>query len=174
MPRTSLIFCPDDEIFGLVVLASTSPAQTTTNNWLLPSGGYWSNDTAWSLSPELPDSSTEVANFTNDYPVNTTFGVTQTVSLTINGIIFDDTGPTPTGTNDAVLAIRRTGSEAITFDGTNPFIDSRTTTGGGAGLDVQVPVNVTAAGLTKVGAGVARLFSTLTGSSTVTVSAGSL
>lgn len=161
-------------LLALLALTTQAPAQLTTNNWLLPSGGYWSNDTAWSLGPDLPDSSTEVANFTNDYPVNVTFGVTQTVSLTINGIIFDDTGPTPTGTNDAVLAIRRTGSETLTFDGANPFIDSRTSTGGGVGLDIQVPVNVTDAGLTKVGGGVARFSSTLTGSSTVTVSSGSL
>lgn len=147
--------------------ASRPATAQTTNDWLLPGGGLWTNDANW-VSGAVPDSGTEVANFTNDFAAN--FSVTQNVSLTINGIIFGDTGADP----DAVLSVVRTGSEVLTFGGTNPFIDSRSGTAGGAGINFNLPVDIGAGGVTKVGGGVANLASTLTGSGALTISGGTV
>jgi len=152
----------------LLAVATPATAQLTTNSWLPLGSGYWTNDTNWALTPDVPDSNTEVAIFTNAYTAS--FSVTQDVNLTINGIIYNDTG----GGSLAVMTLRRTGSQALTFDGDGAFISSGTTVSGGAGLDIQVPVVIGDAGVTMVGSGTARFFSPLTGSSTVTVSSGSL
>jgi len=147
--------------------ASRPATAQTTNDWLLPGGGLWTNDANW-VSGAVPDSDTEVANFTNDFAAN--FNVTQNVSLTINGIIFSDTGADP----DAVLSVVRTGSEVLTFGGANPFIDSRSGTAGGAGINFNLPIDIGAGGVTKVGGGVANLASTLTGSGALTISNGTV
>ena len=94
----------------VAMFALTTPvlAQLTTNDWVPTTDGFWTNGPNWTLDPDVPDTNTEVAQFTNVYGAN--FTVTLDTDVTINGIIYDDTDAVG---NDAVLhsdAPRITGS----------------------------------------------------------------
>ncbi len=147
-------------------MASATRAQLTTNDWQLSGGGMWTNSANW--NPGVPNSATDVARFTADYAAN--FNVTQNVNLVVNGIDFEDTG----GGTDATLSIRSVGGAVLTFDGVAPFINSRSTTGGGAGITFYSPVDVGTVGLTMNGWGTINLTSNLTGSGTITLASGSM
>jgi autotransporter-associated beta strand protein len=150
----------------LVAIAGSARAQLTTNDWQLPNSGLWTNTANW--NPGVPNSATDVARFTADYAAN--FDATHDVNIVVNGIDFEDIGD---GT-DAMLSIRPVGGAVLTFDGTDPFVNSRSTTGGGAGISFYDPVDVGTVGLTKTGAGTINLTSTLTGSGTITLQSGSM
>ncbi|HPA21455.1 MAG TPA: autotransporter-associated beta strand repeat-containing protein [Verrucomicrobiae bacterium] len=153
----------------LIGLATTAPAQLTTNDWVLPGGGLWTNAANWDLNPDVPDSNTEVALFTNDYAAN--FTVTQNVNVTINGLIYEDTG---TVGSDAVLSLNPMNSSVLTFDGTNPFLDCRSSLSGGAALNFNQTIDVGSAGFTKIGYGTANLAQGILGSGNITISQGIL
>ncbi len=155
-------------LLSLLALTMPSQAQITTNSWLLPGSGLWTNEANWSLNPTIPDSTTTVAQFTNDYAA--LFTVTQTVNITVNGLIYEDTGTTNT---DVVMWLGGTSTNVLTFGGTNPFIDSRSAASGGAGIEFNVPIDVGTVGLTKVGSGVASLRQ-ITGSGNITISNGTI
>jgi len=121
------------------------------------------------LEPRRPELRHRVARFTADYASN--FDVTQDVNIVVNGIDFEDTGIVG---NDATLSIRPVGGTVLTFDGTAPFVNSRSTTGGGAGINFYGTVDVGTVGLTKIGGGTINLSSTLTGSGTITLASGSM
>ncbi len=163
-PSTTIV-----ALVALLALAAAASAQLTTNDWVPTGNGFWTNGPNWTLDPDVPDTNTDVAQFTNVYGAN--FTVTLDANLTINGIIYDDTDAVG---NDAILILARPGSEVLTFDGTDPFVESRSSTSGGDGIRFNLPVDVGAAGLTKIGFGVANLASNLSGSGTVTVSQGAL
>jgi autotransporter-associated beta strand protein len=147
-------------------MADSALAQLTTNVWQLPGSGLWTNAASW--NPGIPNSATDVARFTADYAAN--FDATQDVNIVVNGIDFEDTGSDP----DAVLNIRPVGGAVLTFGGTDPFVNSRSTTAGGAGVTFYGPVDVGTAGLSKTGAGTINLASTLTGSGTIALLSGSM
>lgn len=147
-------------------MAGSTQAQLATNNWQLPGNGLWTNAASW--SPGVPNSATDVARFTANYAAN--FDATQDVNLVINGIDFEDTGSDP----DAILTIRPVGSAVLTFSGTAPFANSRSTSGGGAGINFNGAVDVGTVGLIKTGAGTINLASTLTGSGTITLESGAI
>ncbi len=147
-------------------MAGSTRAQLATNNWQLPGSGLWTNAASW--SPSVPNSATDVARFTADFAAN--FDATQDVNITVNGIDFEDTG---SGT-DVVLTIRPAGGAVLTFSGSAPFVNSRSTTAGGAGINFNGTVDVGTAGLTKTGSGTINLASTLTGSGPITLESGSL
>jgi len=141
-------------------------AQLTTNDWL-PTGstasGYWTNTANW--SPGVPNSATEVARFNSDYTAN--FTVTQDVSQTVNGIIYNDPGAGDT----SILALRPIGAATLTFGGTDPFIYN--TSDYGAQLQIYTPIDFGALGLTVTNIGNVRLFS-FAGSGTLTAAGGTL
>ncbi|HPA18776.1 MAG TPA: PEP-CTERM sorting domain-containing protein [Verrucomicrobiae bacterium] len=145
------------------VMALPAGAQTT-NDWL-PTGstasGYWTNTANW--SPGVPNSDTDAARFASDYTAN--FAVTQDVSVTVNGIIYNDTG----GGTDSILDIRPLGGATLTFGGTSPFIRNDS----GNYLQIYTPIDFGATGLSKSGGSV-RLYSPLTGSGTLTAAGGGL
>ncbi|HPA21360.1 MAG TPA: autotransporter-associated beta strand repeat-containing protein [Verrucomicrobiae bacterium] len=153
-----------------VLALATSPgiAQLTTNDWQ-PTGstasGYWTNASNWSSG--IPNSATDVARFATDYTAN--FTVTQDVSQTVNGIIYNDPGAGDT----SVLALRPIGSATLGFAGTSPFIDNSCDLFT-AQLQIYTPIDFGAAGLTKTGVGNVRTYGTVAGSGTITVSAGAL
>ena len=146
--------------------AGSTRAQLTTNDWQLSGSGQWTNAVNW--IPGVPNGATDVARFTADYTAN--FDVTQDVGIVVNGIDFEDTG----GGTDAVLSFRPVGGAVLTFDGTAPFVNSRSTTSGGAGVNFYGAVDVGTVGLTKTGGGTVNLGSTLTGSGTMTLVSGSM
>lgn len=155
-------------VAGCVVAftAGSTRAQLTTNDWQLSGSGQWTNTVNW--VPGVPNGATDVARFTADYTAN--FDVAQDVNLVVNGIDFEDTG----GGTDATLSIRPAGGAVLTFDGTDPFVNSRSTTSGGAGINFYGPVDVGTVGLTMTGGGTINLINTLTGSGTMTLVSGSM
>lgn len=152
---------------ALIVASCPAGAQLTTNDWQptgSTAGGNWTNAANW--IPGVPNSATDVARFATDYSAN--FSVTQDVSQTVNGIIYNDSGAGDT----SVLAFRPIGAATLTFGGVNPFIDDSSDFA--AQMQFYVPIDMGAAGLTKTGGGSVRMYSTLSGSGTVTVSGGAL
>lgn len=168
MKQLGLMKARDLFVAGCLVAftAVSTLAQLTTNDWQLPGSGLWTNAASW--SPGVPNSDTDVARFTADYAAN--FDATQDVNIVVNGIDFEDTG----GGTDATLNIRPVGGAVLTFGGNAPFVNSRSTTGGGAGITFYSPVDVGAVGLTMNGWGTINLASTLTGSGTITLASGSM
>ncbi len=155
-------------VAGCLVAFAAGPAraQLTTNDWQLSGSGFWTNAVNW--NPGVPNSAADVARFSANYAAN--FDATQDVNIVVNGIEFEDTGGDP----DATLSIRPVGGAVLTFDGTAPFVNSRSTTSGGAGINFYGPVNVGTVGLTKTSGGTINLIGTLTGSGTMTLVSGSM
>ncbi len=146
------------------IVCQSALAQLTTNDWQpagSSAGGYWTNTANW--LPGIPNSNTDVALFTNDYTAN--FSVTQDVSVTVNGIVYNDTG----GGTDSILDIRPLSGATLTFAGTSPFIQNSA----GNYLQIYTPVDFGADGLSKSGGNV-RIYGAMTGSGTLTAVSGGL
>lgn len=126
-------------VLALAALAAPCAAQLTTNGWLLTGAGNWTNVVNW--SPGVPDSNTDVAQITNNYGGN--FTITLDTDLTINGIIYQDTG----GGTDSSGTVG--GAGTLTFDGSNPFLYVPASDGisGGNGFTLD-KASVGAGGLT--------------------------
>lgn len=153
-------------VIATLMTTQSSPAQITTNDWQ-PTGananGYWTNATNW--LPGVPNSATDVARFGTDYTAN--FNITQDVSQTIHGLIYND----PAASDTSILSIRPIGAVTLTFDGSNPFIHN--TSDYTAQLRIYSLVDFGSAGLTVTNTGNVALFSFM-GSGTLTAAGGTL
>lgn len=99
---------------GAAILAGVAAHAQTTSAWALAGGGTWNSDPNWDPAT-FPDAADAVAIFTNDYAAN--FVVTLTGDITLNRILYNDTGAT-----DAQRL--ELSGYAINFAGSSPTISN--------------------------------------------------
>lgn len=163
-------------VAGLLAILLAVSAQAQTTNWVPATGGTasWSEPANWNNG--VPNGPTADASIKVDLPYDSGAGKTidllinLTDNTTVNAIRFEDTG---SGT-DSRLIVGPSSGYTFTFAGSNPIVESVSSTGGGYGLQINPVVDVGAAGVTKMGSGTARFNNRITGSGTITVQQGTL
>ncbi len=141
------------KLFVLMALAAAGVQAQTTNLWIGPTNvaaiGSWTNAANW--SPDIPDTITEVANFTADFTVNAT--VTLDGTQTVNGVIFNDVSNSPTARQSFTI---NAGSPAgvLLFGGTSPFVNVNNAV---EALPLAITPPTDYASFTKLGGGWLRL-----------------
>jgi len=133
-----------------VALAACIPARAQTSNlWVggvTGAVGSWTNTANWNPA-DVPDSITEIADFTSDWTGNSS--LTLDGPTIVNGIVFRDTNGTQ------YLTIN-TGSPAgaLSFGGANPFVSVLS---GGESQPLTINPEVDYTSFTKLGSGWLRL-----------------
>lgn len=134
----------------LASITTLISAQTAT--WSLTSGDSWNTTANWSTDPTIPDSTTSIADFTQDFIDTPVITLDNASGFTVNGINFDDTGVTA----DSSLTINSGTGGKIILAGTTPTISVSALDPLSASLTVNTVLEGTA-GLTKVGDGTLKL-----------------
>ena len=147
--------------FGLLAAVWTTPVQA--QNWIPVTGGNWSDTGNWDTG--IPNSSTADASI--KYDLTAEVMITFTENITLNALRYEDTG---SGT-DQRLIIRPGTGYTLTFAGSDPIVDSGSTTGG---LRIDSVIDLGSAGVTKIGNGMVRFNNAITGSGTLKISTGTL
>lgn len=163
-------------VVGLLAMLLAASAQAQTTNWVPATGGTasWSEPANWNNG--VPNGATADASIKVNLPYDS--GTSKTIDLlinltdntTVNAIRFEDTG---SGT-DSRLMVGPSSGYTFTFGGSNPIVESVSSTGGGYGLQINPVVDVGTSGVTKMGGGTARFNNRITGSGTITVQQGTL
>ena len=150
---------------ALLAALLATPGEAQVTNWSLgDADGSWSVAGNWDNG--IPNSDTADAQFL-ETDLTALRTITLTENIAVNALRFTDKE-----TPHFRLEIAPTGSETFTFAGTNPVIESGSSSGGDAALRIFAPVVVGSGGLTKTGEGSAAFMSTITGSGTLTFSGG--
>ena len=149
-----------------IVLAAAARADVYT--WNDDAGGNWSDAGNWtSSSSDFPNSDTADARIQLDITANQT--ITLTGNIQVNALRFEDTGG---GTDMNVIISPST--YTLSFTGAAPTVESKTSAN--HGLDINAPIDISAAGLIYTGGGVVRFGGGITGGvgDDLTLSAGSI
>lgn len=139
---------------GIALPAAFDASAQTTNLWTgltnAASAGSWTNTSNWTPS-DVPDSATEVANFTAEWTVNSS--ITLDGPTTVNGIIFNDISNTAGVRQYLTLNVGSPGG-ALSFGGTDPFVN---VVSGGESQPLILRPEVDYTTFTKLGAGWLKL-----------------
>lgn len=112
-------FLSPASVLAVIALATPIAAQAQTSNlWvggLTGAVGSWTNTANWNPA-DVPDSTTEIADFTSDWTGNAS--LTLDGPTTVNGIVFRDTN----GTQYLTINVGSP-TGALSFGGANPFIN---------------------------------------------------
>lgn len=150
MPSAKLTLCPRAILAAIVLAIPLAANAQTSNLWVgsvTGSVGSWTNTANWNPA-DVPDSTTEIANFTTNWTGNAT--MTWDGAKTINGIVFRDTDAT------ANYLTVNVGSPtgALSFGGVSPFVN---VVSGGESQPLTLNPEVDYTSFTKLGAGWLKL-----------------
>jgi len=161
-------------ILAAVALAIPVPSRAqTTNLWVgitnAASAGSWTNTANWSPA-NIPDTTTEVADFTAEWTVNSS--ITLDGPTTINGLIFNDIANTG-GVRQYLTLNIGSPTGALSFGGTSPFVN---VVSGGESQPLILRPEVDYTTFAKIGAGWLKLENLMSSDlpSYLSVSAGAL
>jgi autotransporter-associated beta strand protein len=143
------------------LFAAASSAQAQTSTWNLTTGGSWNTGDNWTGG--IPDSSTSIATFSQDFTGTPIVTLDKADGFTANRINYEDTGTA----GDVALSINTGTGGKLILAGTTPIINAVNNLTINAALDG-------ASTLTKIGAGTLTLAGTNTYSGNTIVSAGSV
>ncbi len=137
-------------VLAAIALGAPIPAQAQTSNlWvggLTGAVGSWTNTANWNPA-DVPDSTTEIADFTSDWTGNA--NMTLDGPTTVNGIVFRDTN----GTQFLTINVGSPAG-ALSFGGTSPFVSVLS---GGESQPLTINPEVDYTTFDKLGSGWLRL-----------------